>query len=1142
MKNILILILILLGNISFSQNSNYSSYQINNSISDPISVVSDIVFLNPSTGYVVAGYRQTGIPDICKLYKTTNYGQNWSKIYSINLSLGSGEISFSINGNVGYIMVQHEQTILYKTTDAGNSFSTISTNISDPSYKNVLSVGANNHLYRLVKGRNKVCELDHPIIPYITYFYTYSFATNIILNHIEVSKISNTIYVCGKKDNGNPFLAKSTDNGHNFSIIKDGSDNPNGIGPLYHMSIYYEGNNEVLKISGYNQMAEYRNSFIVTNSSWGTNVYRKISFGDSNNGFYIEDNFTNDNPPTQLSLPSIWKTTNGGTNWNKDFEGNHSFSFTNRFCTFGNITYFLETSANYLSPALFHSRNLSKVLATYHDNISSLGGFKINNDPYSTYNTYNIRGGTYPLWTEPVLNQGLRGEKIFYRWSFNNMSNSISNYDLFYDGELAAYYKTKLKADNHWAINNAAGSKSVRDKNGNVNTIHESIGGIFFTKSTNNGADFKTEEIVNDNVNNYNLFSVNNNTNPYLSEIKKDASLVPNLSPESNMIAVWENRNGNTITINTATREQTIDLQNHYWKRDIDGNIINIVSSDPTFYSHPKVFSQVTAIVNGYYYQMKIITYLESGTNENILKAKVQYKTASNTIETVYSIAAGDFRDFACVSEIYKDPFHGFKLHYSYKKGNQVFYKNVKIWCNYTIIDKVFADEENVSSSDFYYQKSNPDITLRNGAPAISYTGRYQENRSIEWDNGGSGPSTLSTTYYPVVVKYKKYGVMGWTKIVYNSNGFGTQENANVEGSKDTSAYIVNYSKNGTLFNQFVQIDGRRGYSCSPGAFNGSDAKLVRGGYKGQFGSGSNPLLLKLNFQDTILHSPFSILPTAIETDGFSNLDGVIEKDNTLYSLTLGPIVASNTTYGFDDETPPQTVQNPVEFNETMVSAVFSLSNYDTLILGANGKYTASFTQVINPLKYHVNLVNASSGQIHRELFRDTIKTEDSIGIEFLRGYVINNIDKGTDQFYIQMIVDTVDAGDGDYNMAGVYADNTPPQGDAPVNYKTKVFFENGSNSLTSGNQIPKDYSLSQNYPNPFNPSTTIKYSLPKDGFVSLKIYDITGREVKSLAGEVKKAGYYSVTFNASSLASGVYFYRIQSNDYVMTKRMVLIK
>jgi hypothetical protein len=104
------------------------------------------------------------------------------------------------------------------------------------------------------------------------------------------------------------------------------------------------------------------------------------------------------------------------------------------------------------------------------------------------------------------------------------------------------------------------------------------------------------------------------------------------------------------------------------------------------------------------------------------------------------------------------------------------------------------------------------------------------------------------------------------------------------------------------------------------------------------------------------------------------------------------------------------------------------------------------------------------------------------------------------------------------------------------------VFFENSSNSLTSGNQIPKEYSLSQNYPNPFNPSTTIKYSLPKDGLVTMKIYDLAGREVAKLVNEVKKAGNYQVQFNASNLASGVYFYRIQSNDFVMTKRMVLIK
>jgi hypothetical protein len=256
----------------------------------------------------------------------------------------------------------------------------------------------------------------------------------------------------------------------------------------------------------------------------------------------------------------------------------------------------------------------------------------------------------------------------------------------------------------------------------------------------------------------------------------------------------------------------------------------------------------------------------------------------------------------------------------------------------------------------------------------------------------------------------------------------------------------------------------------------------------------------------------------------------------------LGPIIASNTTYGFEDDTPPQTVENPVEFNETMISAVFSLSNNDTLIIGANGKYTST-GQSLQPLKYHVNLVNSNSGQIHRELFRDTINIEDSVGIEFLRGYIINNIAKGTDQFYVQMVVDTVDAIATDYGMSGVYADNTPQQGDAPHGYKTRVFFENDTHSLTNiGSQLPKDYSLSQNYPNPFNPSTTIKFALPKDGFVTLKVYDISGREVARLVNEQKKAGYHDVLFNASNLASGVYFYRIQSNDFIMTKRMVLIK
>ncbi len=89
---------------------------------------------------------------------------------------------------------------------------------------------------------------------------------------------------------------------------------------------------------------------------------------------------------------------------------------------------------------------------------------------------------------------------------------------------------------------------------------------------------------------------------------------------------------------------------------------------------------------------------------------------------------------------------------------------------------------------------------------------------------------------------------------------------------------------------------------------------------------------------------------------------------------------------------------------------------------------------------------------------------------------------------------------------------------------------------------LPDNYQLSQNYPNPFNPNTKINFALPKQGFVNLKIYDITGREIQTLVNEVKQAGYYTVDFNGSNLSSGVYFYRIQSGDFVQTKRMVILK
>ena len=88
----------------------------------------------------------------------------------------------------------------------------------------------------------------------------------------------------------------------------------------------------------------------------------------------------------------------------------------------------------------------------------------------------------------------------------------------------------------------------------------------------------------------------------------------------------------------------------------------------------------------------------------------------------------------------------------------------------------------------------------------------------------------------------------------------------------------------------------------------------------------------------------------------------------------------------------------------------------------------------------------------------------------------------------------------------------------------------------------PKYFELKQNYPNPFNPVTTIKFQVPNRSLVVLKIYDITGKEVKTLINEEKESGSYQIQFNASALASGTYFYRLQSGSFVETKKMILLK
>jgi len=132
---------------------------------------------------------------------------------------------------------------------------------------------------------------------------------------------------------------------------------------------------------------------------------------------------------------------------------------------------------------------------------------------------------------------------------------------------------------------------------------------------------------------------------------------------------------------------------------------------------------------------------------------------------------------------------------------------------------------------------------------------------------------------------------------------------------------------------------------------------------------------------------------------------------------------------------------------------------------------------------------------------------------------------------------DTLDLTYSTSSAAYTGADGGQPAGDLRWWNMTPVSVEGPGSSV-----IPDGYSLGQNYPNPFNPSTTFTFSLPQSGQVVLKVFNLIGQEVATVLNEKRNAGNHEVSFDASKLPSGMYFYSLSSGGFASSKKMLLIK
>jgi len=131
---------------------------------------------------------------------------------------------------------------------------------------------------------------------------------------------------------------------------------------------------------------------------------------------------------------------------------------------------------------------------------------------------------------------------------------------------------------------------------------------------------------------------------------------------------------------------------------------------------------------------------------------------------------------------------------------------------------------------------------------------------------------------------------------------------------------------------------------------------------------------------------------------------------------------------------------------------------------------------------------------------------------------------------------------DSSYLIIGTLGQPFMSSGSNPVGFWYLASRELNVEVEQSNLNVPKEFQLQQNYPNPFNPTTTIEFALPKQSNVTLKLFDILGREIATLVDAELESGVHKINFDGKHLASGIYFYRIHADGFLKTKKLMLLK
>jgi hypothetical protein len=636
------------------------------------------------------------------------------------------------------------------------------------------------------------------------------------------------------------------------------------------------------------------------------------------------------------------------------------------------------------------------------------------------------------------------------------------------------------------AFSNNSQRKFVRTADGTLHMVYESMGHVWYEMSTDNGT----------------TWTIANNNKP----LDVNGGKLPAMDYGGNniVVIVWEEANGGALQLKIGKFQQGV-MSLYY----------PLIAFDDINQSYSQNLNPVIA----YDYESRAVIAWENKGSfvypvgivaEHGVVGTLYANTYTWAADPVAVIPSSDINSINPTISASKNPVDQYNMVYNLAwQYNQSSSSSLINYCTLT------ANSGGVTISGIS-NISSLDGCVKNYRPSI--VGTTDGDSRVSWIGDVTGTGSIIQTVFrdPPYNHFWNFGYnVVSTSMNISNDAYCVAWSQNTSGNN----YVNQYSDSHTL-SRIITLNT-----------TGKDIQLSNGQNEtNMLVSSFSPFTSPYSFTTSNnLTATAKVSANSIT----SGRGGVISKNGAQFFYSFGDLTIDNNIIDFAKAVDTINYNILNNINNVLVTKPFTLTKNSTVIFSECSGVLDSLTSISvlgdsGYVKFKIELVDNSTNNVI-----GTIK-DSRLSPGELHSYNVSSYNLSSDGLSGKTVKIKLTISTNLDSISSALIDRY-----ADASSINKIFIK----SLTLQNaEITKDFALDQNYPNPFNPTTVISYQLPKDGLVTVKVYDIIGKEVTTLVNGYKTTGKYSVSFDASKLASGIYFYQIRSNGFISTKKMMLLK